>query len=421
MSLLLVGLSHKTAPVEVRERLHFPDSSLQKALQRLNSQAAIAESLILSTCNRMEVLAHSADAQRGVVLVRQFISDFHCQPEKSIGPYLYDLTDSEVVRHVFRVASSLDSMVLGEPQILGQFKTAFSLARNIGAVGDALSPLIHRAFYVAKRVRSETAISSAAVSVSYAAVELAKKIFDHLRGRTVLLLGAGKMSELAARHLISQGITRLLVWNRTYQRAVSMAGVLQGEAIPTEELFRHVERADILICSTGSPGVILTKSDGQRLIQLRKNRPVFIIDIAVPRDVDPELNRLDNIFLYNIDDLQHVVDANLKHRRKEAQFAETIIQEEVQSYIKQTRGLDVAPDIVSLREHWDAIRREELARNRKKLGTLNDQQEAALDQLTRGLLNKILHGPISEMKSLGQDPSAEPKITAIKRMLGLKH
>ena len=421
MSLLLVGLSHKTAPVEVRERLHFPDSRLQEALQRLNSQAAIAESLILSTCNRMEVLAHSADAQRGVVLVRQFISDFHCQPEKSIGPYLYDMTHSEVVHHVFRVASSLDSMVLGEPQILGQFKTAFSLARGIGAVGDALSPLIHRAFHVAKRVRSETAISSAAVSVSYAAVELAKKIFDHLRGRTVLLLGAGKMSELAARHLISQGITRLLVWNRTYRRAVEMAGVLQGEAIPPEELFRHVERADILICSTGSPGVILTKSDGQRLIQLRKNRPVFIIDIAVPRDVDPELNRLDNIFLYDIDDLQHVVDANLKHRRKEAQFAEAIIKEEVQSYIKQTLGLDVAPDIVSLREHWDAIRREELARNRKKLGTLNDQQEAALDQLTRGLLNKILHGPISEIKSLGQDPSAEPKITAIKRMLGLKN
>ena len=421
MSLLLVGLSHRTAPVEIRERLHFPDSSLQDALRRLTSQSAIAESLILSTCNRTEVLAHSADAQRGVMLVRNFISDFHRQPERSLHPYLYDLTHSEVVRHVFRVASSLDSMVLGEPQILGQFKTAFSLARRIGSVGDALSPLIHRAFFVAKRVRSETAISSAAVSVSFAAVELARKIFDHLSGRTVLLMGAGKMSELAAKHLVSQGTTQLLVWNRTYRRAVEMARDLNGEAIPPEELFRHVERADIVICSTGSPGFILTRSDGQRLIQLRKNRPVFIIDIAVPRDVDPEVNDLDNIFLYDIDDLQHVVDANLKQRRREAQFAEAIVQEEVQSFIKQARGLDVAPAIVSLRKHWDVIRREELARNRAKLGDLNEQQEAALEQLTRGILNKILHGPISEIKSLGQDPDAEQKIATIKRMLGLKH
>ena len=420
MSLLLVGLSHKTAPVDVRERLHFPDSRLQEALQRLTAQSPIAESLILSTCNRMEVLAHSADAQRGVLLVKHFISDFHRQPEELIRPYLYDLTHSDVVRHVFRVASSLDSMVLGEPQILGQFKTAFSLARRAGAVGNTLSPLIHRAFYVAKRVRSETAISSSAVSVSYAAVELAKKIFDRLTGRTVLLLGAGKMSELAAKHLISQGITRLLVWNRTYQRAMDMAAVLQGEAIHPEELFRHIERADILICSTGSPGVILKKSDGQRLIQLRKNRPVFIIDIAVPRDVDPELNSLDDIFLYDIDDLQHVVDANLKHRQKEAQFAEGIIHEEVQSYINQTWGLDVAPAIVSLRQHWDSVRREELAKSRKKLGSLTREQEAGLDQLTQGLMNKLLHGPISEIKSLGQDPSAEQKIMAIKRMLGLK-
>ena len=236
----------------------------------------------------------------------------------------------------------------------------------------------------------------------------------------MLLLGAGKMSELAAKHLISQGITQLLVWNRTYRRAVELARGLHGEAIPPEELFRHVERADILICSTGSPGFILTRSDGQRVIQLRKNRPVFIIDIAVPRDVDPQVNDLDNIFLYDIDDLQHVVDANLKQRRREAQIAEAIVQEEVQSFIKQARGLDVAPAIVSLRKHWEVIRREELSRTRKKLGALNEQQEAALEQLTRGLLNKILHGPIAEIKSLGQDPAAEQKIATIKRMLGLK-
>lgn len=421
MSLLLVGVSHKTAPVEIRERLHFPDSRLQEALERLNSQSAIGESLILSTCNRTEVLAHSEDPQRGLTLVRNFISDFHSESEDSLNPYLYDLTHSEVVRHVFRVASSLDSMVLGEPQILGQFKTAFSLARSIGSVGDSLSPLIHRAFFVAKRVRSETAISSSAVSVSFTAVELARKIFGHLSGRTVLLLGAGKMSELAAKHLISQGITQLLVWNRTYQRTVELARRLKGQAIPPEELFRHIERADIVICSTGAPGVIFTKSDGKRLVQLRKNRPVFIIDIAVPRDVDPEVNSLDNIFLYDIDDLQHVVDANLKQRQKEAQFAETIIHDEVQSFMKQKRVLDVAPAIVALRTHWDSIRREELARHRKKLGALNDEQEAALEKLTRGLMNKILHSPIAEIKLLSQDPAAEKKIEAIKKVLGLKH
>lgn len=420
MSLLIVGLSHKTAPIDIREKFYFPETRLPDALENLISQSAISESLIISTCNRTEVLAHSSDIDLGIHLVTDFLSDFHRQPKELIQNFLYDFSHADAVRHVFRVASSLDSMVLGEPQILGQVKTAFTLANRLGAIGENLSPLMNKAFHVAKRVRSETGISNSAVSISYAAVELSKKIFDSLNGRTVLLLGAGKMSELSAKHLTSQGVAKLLIWNRTYQRAVDLARTLQGEAIPPEELFRHVERADILICSTGSPGVILRKTDGQRIIKLRKNRPVFIIDIAMPRDVDPEINKIDNIFLYDIDDLRHVVDANLKHRLKEAQFAEGIINEEVQSYVNQVHSLDLTPTIVALKKHWDLIRQEELEKTKKQLGKLSTQQEVALDNLTQSIIKKILHGPISEIKSVHQTPSGSKHIEMIKKMLGLK-
>lgn len=420
MTLLLVGLSHKTAPIDIREKIHFPQTRLYEALQTLTSESTIEEGLILSTCNRIEIVTHAADTTRGLDVVMEFISKFHCLPKEFIHPFLYNFAQADVVRHVFRVASSLDSMVVGEPQILGQFKTAFNQASSVGTVGNTLSPLMHRAFHVAKRVRSETGISNSAVSVSYAAVELAKKIFDKLTGRTVLLLGAGKMSELSAKHLSSQGVKHLLVWNRTYQRAIEMASKLHGEAIHPEELFRHIERADILICSTGSPDVILKKSDAQKLVQLRRNKPVFIIDIAVPRDVDPELNKLNNIFLYDIDDLRHVVDANLKHRQKEALLAERIIHDEVQSYINQIQNLEIVPSIVSLRQHWDSVRQEELAKSRKRFGKLTPDQEAALESLTQRIINKILHGPVSEIKSLGQDPSAKQRIKAIKRMFGVK-
>ena len=420
MSLLIVGLSHKTAPIDIREKLYFPETRLPDALENLISQSAISESLIISTCNRTEVLAHSPDINLGIHLVTDFLSDFHGQPKEVIQNFLYDFSHTDAVRHVFRVASSLDSMVLGEPQILGQVKNAFTLANRLGAVGENLSPLMNKAFHVAKRIRSETGISNSAVSISYAAVELSKKIFDTLNGRTVLLLGAGKMSELSAKHLTSQGVSKLLIWNRTYQRAVDLAKTLQGEAIPPEELFRHVERADILICSTGAPGVVLRKTDGQRIIKLRKNRPVFIIDIAMPRDVDPEINKIDNIFLYDIDDLRHVVDANLKHRLKEAQFAEGIINEEVQSYVNQVHSLDITPTIVALKKHWDLIRQEELEKTKKQLGKLSTEQEVALENMTQSIIKKLLHGPISEIKSVHQTSSGSKHIEMIKKMLGLK-
>ena len=303
----------------------------------------------------------------------------------------------DAVRHVFRVAASLDSMVLGEPQILGQVKYAFNTAQSAGTFGSALSQLMTRAFFVAKRVRSETSIASSAVSISYAAVELAKKIFNELKGET-MSFWAPPMSELAAKHLTSSGISKVLVWNRTYERAVELAECFKGEAIQPEELFKHIERADILISSTGSPNFILNRADGQRIIHLRRNRPVFIIDIAVPRDVDPEINKVSNIFLYDIDDLRNVIDANLRQRQREAQWPKRSFARKWKT--GRFANADVTPAIVSLREHWEAIRKEELARGRKRFGELTPDQEAALKNVTQSLMNKTLHGPTSELRRL---------------------
>ena len=420
MNLVLVGVSHKTAPVEIREKLYFPEPKLQQALQELTSGYALEEGMILSTCNRVEVLAHAQDIGEGIHRIKDFICRYHQLHHEVLQKFLYDFTQVEAVRHVFRVASSLDSMVLGEPQILGQVKNAFTFAQTAGTVGNALTHVMNRAFFVAKRVRTETGIAGSAVSISYAAVELAKKIFNELSGKTVLVLGAGKMSELAAKHLTASGISHVLVWNRTHQRGLELAKIFNGEAIRPEELFKHVERADIIISSTGASSFILNRADGERIIHLRKNRPVFIIDSAVPRDVDPEINKVSNIFLYDIDDLRNVIDANLKQRQRAAIFAEEIIRQEVESFINHARAMDVTPTIVSLRQHWESIRKEEIARNKKRLGTLSGEQEAAIDNLTQSLVNKILHGPIAELKTLSRDPAGNKHIESIKRMFGLK-
>lgn len=420
MNLVLVGLSHKTAPVHIRERLHFPEPQLPQALELLRTRYEVRESMILSTCNRVEVLAQTAESPDGVHQLRDFICSFHKVPYDSLRDFLYDFTQLDAVRHVFRVAASLDSMVLGEPQILGQVKTAFTTAQNAGAIGATLSQLMNRAFFVAKRVRSETTIASSAVSISYAAVELAKKIFNDLKGKTVMILGAGKMSELAAKHLSGAGVSKVLVWNRTYQRAVELAELFKGEAIQTEDLFRHIERADIIISSTGSPAFILNKADGERMIHLRKNRPVFIIDIAVPRDVDPEINKVNNVFLYDIDDLRNVIDANLRQRQREAQSAEEIVRQEVDLFLEYARARDATPAIVMLREHWEAVRKEELTRSRKRLGSLTSEQEAVIESLTQSLVNKMLHQPISELKRLSRQTLNPDEVAIIKRIFGLK-
>ena len=420
MNVVLVGVSHKTAPVDIREKLHFPEPRLGEALHQLRTQFGFEESLILSTCNRVELVAETSIPDEGLHQLKQFIYAFHQVQPDNFERFLYSYTQTEAVHHIFRVASSLDSMVLGEPQILGQIKNAFTLAKGAGSVGRTLNSVMTRAFYVAKRVRSETGIAGSAVSVSYAAVELAKKIFNKLTGKTVLILGAGKMSEMAANHLTHSGVSRVMVWNRSYPSAVEVARLFKGEAILPEELFKHIQQADIIISSTGAPHFILTREDGERIIHLRKNHPVFIIDIAVPRDVDPEINKVNNIFLYDIDDLRNVVDANMRQRQKEAQSAEDIVRQEVESFVRHSQTLDVAPTIVRLREHWEKVRLDELAKNRKRFGDLSREQEVALENLTQSLLNKMLHGPISELKRVSSQPADGTALDVIKRMFGLK-
>ncbi len=420
MNVALVGVSHKTAPVDIREKLHFPEPRLGEALHQLRTQFGFEESLILSTCNRVELVAETSIPDEGLHQLKQFIYAFHQIQPDNFERFLYSYTQTEAVHHIFRVASSLDSMVLGEPQILGQIKNAFTLAKGAGSVGRTLNSVMTRAFYVAKRVRSETGIAASAVSVSYAAVELAKKIFNKLTGKTVLILGAGKMSEMTANHLTHSGVSRVMVWNRSYPSAVEVARLFKGEAILPEELFKHIQLADIIISSTGAPHFILSREDGERIIHLRKNHPVFIIDIAVPRDVDPEINKVNNIFLYDIDDLRNVVDANMRQRQKEAQSAEDIVRQEVESFIRHSQTLDVAPTIVRLREHWEKVRLDELAKNRKRFGDLSREQEIALENLTQSLLNKMLHGPISELKRVSSQPADGTELDVIKRMFGLK-
>jgi glutamyl-tRNA reductase len=386
----------------------------------LKSDFGLDEAIILSTCNRVEVIASAPETTAGLARTQEFLSQFHQIDLESYRPHLYSLQNLEAVHHIFRVTSSLDSMMVGEPQILGQVKNAFCQAQSAGTLGGILGPLMNRAFFVAKRIRTETAIASSAVSISYAAVELARKIFSQLNDKTVLILGAGKMSELAVKHLAAGGISQVLVWNRTWQRAQELASLFRGEAIPPEELFRHIERADIIISSTGSPNFILKREDGERIIHLRKNRPVFIIDIAVPRDIDPEINKINNIFLYDIDDLRHVVDANRKQRMREAALAEEIVKEELEAFARRLALQEMAPAIVSLHDHWETIRREETAKFKKQMGPLTDGQAAALDGLTQSLLNKFLHGPIAALKTHGADPEKALWAEEIKKMLGLR-
>ena len=421
MQLALIGVSHKTAPVEVRERLAFPSEQMRAALEKLLEKTKAAEAMILSTCNRVEIVAEGPDAQ----LVRDFICEYHQIPPDAIAQHLYSYNNVDAIRHLFRVTASLDSMMIGEPQILGQVKEAYRLATDAGTIGSNLTPLLDRALAVAKRVRSETGISQSAVSVSYAAVELARKIFGDLTGKTVMIIGASKMGELAAKHLKRNGVASVLVTNRTFERAVEVAKVFQGAAVPFEHFTDHIDRADIVISSTGAPHFVITKPMAEQIIRNRRNKPVFFIDIAVPRDIDPSVNSIDNVFLYDIDDLQQVIDANMKERMKEAGRAEEIVDGEVRSYCIRMQTRDVAPTIVSLRDTWEKVRRDEIERHRKLLKDLPpDQQSAALgaiDQVTQSLMNKVLHHPIALLKEMSSDPQGEEVIKLLRKVFNIKN
>jgi glutamyl-tRNA reductase len=427
-SLVLVGVNHTTAPIEVRERLAISPSRLADAVRTLTQQPGIHEGLILSTCNRVEFLMFQARAKPGtqesaIPGLLRFLHEYFAVPAAIVEPHLYEYREREAVRHLFRVASSLDSMIVGEPQILGQVKQSYTVAREAGGVSTTLEPLFQRAFSVAKRVRTETRIGSSSVSIASVAVDLARKIFGSLQGKTVLLVGAGKMSELAARHLIQQGATSILVANRTAERAALIAGQIAGqismltandpaafacttEVIPFDRLYEDAGRADIVITSTGSEKHIFERVHGRSFLDRRRHRPMFFIDIAVPRDVDPRMNEVEGCFVYDIDDLQQAAAAHVADRSRESSTAEKIVSSEVEKYHHRLQSLDAVPAIQALQQNAEALRQAELARTAAKLAanatSLTPAQQLAVDAMTRSLTAKLLHQQIVELRKKPQ-------------------
>ncbi len=420
MKFAITGLNHKTAPVEVRERLNFDQNALGPALAELKRLPGVQEGMVLSTCNRVEVSMWLEEAADARALGEQFLSSSRAVPREFVAPYLYCYEEAEAIRHLFRVAASLDSMVVGEPQILGQLKTAYALAKAHGAISGAMDALLTRAFSVAKRVRTETSIGENAVSVSYVAVELARQIFGKLDRSRIMLVGAGKMSELAARHLKRAGAEQILVTNRTHARAVEMASLFRGRVVEYERFRELLPEVDIVITSSAAPLYILRKEDMRRVIEARRNRPMFLIDIAVPRNIDPAVNELDNVFLYDIDDLQRVAAENLRNRLEEAREAEAIIDEEVRRMVARLKAREVTPTIVSLQQHLESLRQGELERIQTKLATLTPEQREAVEAMTRSLINKIAHGPISELRRQAAQPDGLATIETIRRVFRLE-
>jgi len=399
-SIVLIGVNHKTAPIELRERIAISRDDLPAATLALASVPGVSECMIVSTCNRVEILASVESHETDLT---EFLHKHFGLDPAVLAPHIYQHRDQQAVRHLFRVAASLDSMVVGEPQILGQVKDAFAVARDAGTVSGQLEHLLQSAFAAAKRVRTETAIGSNSVSIASVAVELARKIFGSLNGRTVFLVGAGKMSELAARHLVQQGAGAILVTNRTQERARQLAEPFNGRVIPFDQLYDVATEADIVISSTGAPHPIFRREHGQSFMHRRRNRPMFFIDIAVPRDVDPAMNNVEGIFVYDIDDLQAVAASHMAERSAQATDAESLIAAEVDRFRQRQRTVNVAPAIVTLQRHFEEIRQAELRRIQARLGPLSAEQLAAVEALTRGLVNKFLHPPMQALKQAARE------------------
>jgi len=420
MNIIVVGLSHKTAPVEIRERVAFAPTAMEQPLHKCQALPAVIEGMIVSTCNRVEFYATTREPDTAIVQLRRFMATYHNLTLEELEKHLYDYQGEEAIRHVFRVASSLDSMVIGEPQILGQIKTAYGYATEFKTVGLILNRFMHKAFSVAKRIRTETNIAGNAVSVSFAAVELARKIFGTLENKTVLLIGAGEMCELAARHFINNGVSKVLVTNRTFVRAEKLAAEFQGFPVAFDEFPNQLHQVDIVLTSTGAPNFILEKPKVEEVLKLRKYKPMFFIDIAVPRDIDPKVNKLENIYLYDVDDLQGVVQANLKERHKEAKKAEAIIDQEIGQFHAWLATLEVKPTIIALRRKIEEIRRGELEKSLKNLKSLGDKERKSVESLTAAIINKIMHLPISTLKQAQQDSSEDSYVDAVRTLFGLE-
>jgi glutamyl-tRNA reductase len=400
MYIIAVGLNHRTAPVELRERFAVSESRLPEALACLKRWPGIDEGVILSTCNRVELYAVVKETAHGVESLRDYMVTLASGVSlEQLAPHLYCLEGAEAIRHLFRVAASLDAMVVGEPQILGQVKDAYDVALTHKATGVVLNKVMKKAISVGKRVRTETDIAENAVSVSYAAVELAKKIFQNLSEKTVLLVGVGEMGKLAARHFIGAGVRRVMIANRNYERAIDMAKRFNALPVPFSQVHHEMSGADIVLCATAADTYVIGPDDVHRALRSRKNRPMFLIDISDPRNIDPAVGSLDNAYLYNIDDLQSQVVTNLEQRRLEALKAEDIVRVEVPSVVVWLKSLEVVPTIVALRRKADSILREEIDRILAKLGPLSPRQRELVQELATAITNKFLHSPLIALKA----------------------
>lgn len=411
--LWIVGLNHRTAPVELRERLAVPEEEVGRASRRLVDQGAVREAVVISTCNRVEVVA-AADPGRDVAAP---VLSFFARA-REVAPHVLRAHASvqrgpEALRHLFRVAASLDSMMVGEPQILGQLKRQFREAVEARAAAAMLRRCFDRAFSVAKRVRTETGVAGKSVSVSSAAVELARRIFDGLEDKTAMLIGAGKMAELAARHLLRHGIASVIVTNRSFDRGVELARAFGGTPVPFDGYHRYLHLADVVLGSVTATGYLIGPSQLHEVMRARRRRPMFFIDLGVPRNFDPALNDLENVYLYNIDDLANVADDHRSERRREAQRAEEIVAEEAERFWRSLSAADVTPTIVALREKLHGIGRAELERALRSLGPLGDGERRTLEAMTQAIVNKILHPPLRTLKELAREPGGEPAGDAI--------
>ncbi len=420
MNIITVGLSHKTAPVELRELLAVPESRMGEALKRLMTYPGVKEGMLLQTCNRVEVYAVVDQVEAGFSAVQEFLVDSHLSlSAEQLLPHLYWHSGDRTIAHLFRVTSSLDSMVVGEPQILGQVKDAFRCALTHNASGVILNKLVKKAISVAKRVRNETRIAENAVSVSYAAVELAKKVFGNLSARTVMLVGAGEMAKLAAKHLINQGVRHVLITTRDPLRDRAMANRFQGSPILLEEFRNELAKADIVICSTGASHYLINTEDVQRAVRERMNRPIFLIDVSVPRNIDPAAREVDNAFLFDIDDLEMHVEQNREERRAESLKAEAIAKEEVAIIQKWLQTLVATPTIVALRKRAEEIKQAELEKALNRLHRLSDQDRETIEGLASGIVNKLIHGSLVTLKSAAQSSNGSMYIDAARRFYDL--
>ncbi len=416
--IVLIGINHKTAPVEVRECIAFTEEESVSALRALSGNPFIKEVLIFSTCNRVEVLVVAANKAAAIDATKDYIAEANKIPRAEFEDSLYIHEGDEAVRHIFRVASSLDSMVVGEPQILGQVKDAYRTATEVKASGVILNRLLHRTFFVAKRIRTETGIGDHAVSISYAAVELGRKIFGSLENKNVLLVGAGEMAELAVEHLIRNKAGQIYVANRTFENGVELARQFNGQPIRFEEITDSLERVDILISSTGSPDYVITRDQVKGVIRKRRNRPLFFIDIAVPRDIDPRVNRLTNSYVYDIDDLQGVIDDNIEDRRREAVKGERIVDEAVIHFREWYAGLEVVPTIVALRNKLESIAEAEIKKTLQS-NKVPEVSSGAIEKMAAALINKIMHDPTMFLKKDTMPGDKSKHIDTVRKLFKL--